>query len=212
MRSDERSGAVFIALLFLWGTLVAEPLHIYTHYIRKIVDACAMFFGVEDTSTAGVSIVVCIVFVALGVILLQVSDTTFAPFLGTLLFLITAIGYVINSIIDHNMSMVTVIVFVISAVVLAFFHITRDDKSLVWAGDIFIGAHAVYILTNFMFVPISKLGKTIDKILYSTNYQDKDLTTGFDGFLRIPGVVWGSFLAIISILPLVYLALTRRKS
>lgn len=212
MRSDERSGAVFIALMFLWGTLLAEPLHIYTHYIRKTVDACAMFFGVENTSSAGVNIAVCIVFVALGVVLLKLSDTTFAPFLGSLLLLISAIAYIINSIIDHNMTLVTVIVFVAAAVVLVFFHITRDEKLLVWAGDIFICSHAVYILTNFMFVPISKLGKTIDKILYITNYQDKDLTTGFDGFLRIPGVVWGSFLAVISILPLVYLAFTRRKS
>ena len=113
MRSDERSGAVFIALMFLWGTLLAEPLHIYTHYIRKTVDACAMFFGVENTSSAGVSIAVCIVFVALGVVLLKLSDTTFAPFLGSLLLLISAIAYIINSIIDHNMTLVTVIVFVI---------------------------------------------------------------------------------------------------
>ena len=50
------------------------------------------------------------VFIALGVVLLKLSDTTFAPFLGSLLLLISAIAYIINSIIDHNMTLVTVIV------------------------------------------------------------------------------------------------------
>lgn len=211
MRSDERSGAVFAALLLLWGTLLAEPLHIYTHYIRKVTEYTAVTFNMP-TDTILMKIIIFIVFTATGCFLFKLSDSSFGPFLGTTVILFTFAGYVANSFVDNDISLATVFVFASTLLILAILHLLRNDQILKWAGDFVIASHAVYLLTNFMFVPLSKLGETIGKILYITNYADTDLSYPFDGLIRIPAAVWGSFIALISLLPMVYLAMTRRKS
>ena len=211
MRSDERSGAIFIALLFLWGTLLAEPLHIYTHYIRKSVEEVTILLGI---GTAGIvtKLAVDFTMIVLGCLLIKLSELSWSQFIPTVLLILTAVGYVINSIIDHDMSLTTMIVLAVALVLLALFHIAKGDEYLKWAGDMFICSHAVYILANFMFVPLASLGGVMDKILYITNYADTDLAAPFAGLFGVPEAVWGSFIAIISILPMIYLAFTRRKS
>lgn len=211
MRSDERSGAVLVALLLLWGTLLAEPLHIYTHYIRKVTEYTAVTFNMP-TETITMKIIIFIVFTATGCFLIKLSDSSFGPFLGTVTILSTFIGYIVNSFVDNEISIYTLCVFAVVLVILAVLHFKRSDQILKWAGDFVIASHAVYLLTNFMFVPLSHLGDTIGKILYITNYADTDLSYPFDGLIRIPAAVWGSFIAIISLLPMIYLAMTRRKS
>ncbi|SCW30238.1 hypothetical protein SAMN02910456_00401 [Ruminococcaceae bacterium YRB3002] len=211
MRSDERSGAVFVALLFLWGTLLVEPLHIYTHYIRKVIDMAAVFLNI-DTNGITVVLAVCLVMTAGGCLLIKLSETSWGHYIPTVILILTGIGYVINSFEDHDMSLTTMIVFAITLVLVALIHITRNDEYLLWAGDAFICSHAVYLLTNFMFVPLAGLGNVIGKILYITNYKDKNLAAPFDGLFGVPAAVWGSFIAIIAILPMIYLTFTRRKS
>ena len=37
MRSEERAGVIAAILLFTWGTLVTEPLHIFTEFIFDVL-------------------------------------------------------------------------------------------------------------------------------------------------------------------------------
>ena len=165
-----------------------------------------------DISQILVSIVTCIVFAAMGCAMLKLSEMEAGSYLATAITILTAAGFVINAAGDGSMSVVHLITFVVYLGILAFLHLTRNGQVLRWAGDIFIGSHAVYLLTNFMFVPIASLGVTIDKILYITNYKDIDLARPFDGLFHIHEAIWGSFIAVIAILPMIYLAVTRRKS
>lgn len=211
MRADERSGAVFLVLLFLWGTLVAEPLHIYTHYIRKITESVMLFFGL-DPATLWMRIVILIVFAVIGSVMIKLCETAIGPYIGTVLCILTLTGYIINSVMDHEMSIVVCAVFAVSLAILAFLHLTRNNEWLVWASDAFVLSHPVYILANMFFVPIAMTGETVDKILYITNYKDLNLARPFDGIIGIPAAVWGPFLAVLAVLPIAYFALTRRKS
>jgi len=211
LRSDERSGAVFLVLIFLWGTLAAEPLHIYTHYIRKIVNLITGFLSL-GTDSIMANIIVCVVIAASGCAWLKLSETSISPYIATVICGLTVIGLIINSLIDNSMSIIHLITCVVYLAILAFLHITKSKEYLLWASDVYICAHPVYLLANFMFVPISKLGKTVESFLYITRYKDMDLALPFDGLLHIHEAVWGSFIAVLAILPMIYFAMTRRKS
>lgn len=140
------------------------------------------------------------------------SEYAVGPYIGTVITIATTIGLAVNSLIDHSMSLVHFGTCAAYLVVLVILHLTRNEEALRWATDFYIASHAVYILTNFMFVPIASLGKTIDTILYITNYMDTDLALPFNGLIHIHEAVWGSFIAILGVLPIIYLAITRRKS
>ena len=211
MRSDERSGAVFAVLLLLWGTLLAEPLHIYTHYYRKLITNVTRLLNIDNNSV-WVSLVIIAVMIAAGCLLIKLTETHFAPYLAALLVILTAIGYIINSIIDNDMSVVCMATLGGYLLVTAIFHLTKNEGLLAWAGDMFVFSHAVYVIANMMCVPLSKLGDTAGRIFYIANYKDVDLAAPFDGLLKLPAAVWGSFIAIAALLPMAYLALTRRKA
>jgi len=211
LRSDERSGAVFAVLLLLWGTLVAEPLHIYTHYFRKIVTHVTGLLG-ADNNSVWVSLVIVIVMTAAGCLLIKITETHFAPYLASVLTVLITVGYIINSIIDKDMSVICMAALGSYLAVIAIMHLAHKDDLLVWISDMYVFSHAVYVICNMMCIPLSRLGDTMSKILYITNYKDTDLAAPFDGLFSLPGSVWGSFIAVIAVIPFVYFALTRRKA
>ena len=188
-----------------------EPLHIYTHYCRKIVTSVADMFG-ADNNSVWVSIVIVIVMAAAGCLLIKITETHFAPYLASVLTVLTAVGFIINSIIDKDMSVICMAALGSYLAVIAILHLAHKDDLLVWLGDMYVFSHAVYVICNMMCIPLSKLGDTMSRILYITNYKDTDLSAPFDGLIRLPGSVWGSFIAVIALIPFIYFALTRRKA
>ena len=48
MRSEERAGIISIVMLFLWGTLIAEPFHIFARYIASTVTDAIRKTGAGD--------------------------------------------------------------------------------------------------------------------------------------------------------------------
>ena len=171
-----------------------------------------MFFLGLDPATLWMRIVIVIVFAAAGSVLIKLSETAIGPYIGTVLCILTLTGYIINSVMDHEMSIVVCAVFAVCLAVLAFLHLTRNNECLKWASDTFVISHPVYILANLLFVPVAMTNETVDKVLYITNYMDLNLAKPFDGIIGIPAAVWGPFLAILAVLPVAYFALTRRKS
>ena len=159
-----------------------------------------------------VNLTICVVMVVLGCLFIKLSETHFAPYIATTVCILTAVGYIINCIIDKDMSVICLITFAVSLGLLGIFHVTGKDTLLMWGSDMFIFSHAVYIVANLMLIPISRLGETAKKILYITNYADADLSAPLDGVIKMPAAVWGSFITIIALIPMVYLALTRRKA
>jgi len=165
-----------------------------------------------DNHSVWVSLIVVIVMIAVGCLLIKITETHFAPYLASLLTILTTIGYIINSLIDKEMSMVCMATLGSFLAVIGILHLARKEDLLMWAGDIYVFSHAVYVIANMMCVPIARLGETAGKILYITNYTDTELSSPFAGVFKLPEAVWGSFLAIAAILPMAYLALTRRKA
>ena len=195
----------------MWGTLAAEPLHIYTHYVRKMTETAGETVGIKSVSI-GMTIVVTIIMVIAACLLIKISETKFSTYIATVMTVLTGTGYIINSIIDHDMDLKLLVTTAVLLLVLALFHIFRMDQFLKTAGDIYICAHIVYVVTNLILVPVSKLAPFLEKVLYITRYRDTDLSLPFAGTLSIPQAVWGAFIAIIALIPVTYLMFTRRRA
>ena len=78
MRSEERAGIVSILMLFLWGTLIAEPFHIFARYI-----ATGVTYAMKGLEANGVvsSIVLYLIVVAVIVLLQKLSKTKLSAFI-----------------------------------------------------------------------------------------------------------------------------------
>jgi len=211
LNSGDKSGIVLVILFFLWGTLVAEPLHIYTHYVRKITETAGETVGIRGVSI-GMTVVITVIMVIVSCLLIKISETKYSIYIATAMTILTGIGYIINSIIDHDMDLKLLVTTALMLLVLAVFHIFHMDQFLKTAGDVYICAHIVYLVTNLMLVPVSKLAPFLEKVLYITRYRDTDLSLPLAGTLSIPQAVWGAFIAIIALIPTAYLMLTRRRA
>ena len=211
MNSGDKSGIVLVILFLLWGTLVAEPLHIYTHYVRKITETAGETVGLKSVSI-GMTVIITVIMVIVACLLIKISETKYSIYTATVMTVLVGIGYIINSIIDHDMDLKLLVTTAVMLLILAAFHIFRMDQFLKTAGDIYICAHIVYLVTNLMLVPVSKLAPFLEKVLYITKYRDTDLSLPLAGTLSIPQAVWGAFIAIIALIPVTYLMFTRRRA
>ena len=181
MRSNERAGIVSVIMLFLWGTLLTEPFHIFADYIAGSGRLAAKGLGGGDTACAITSYAVLL----LVIVILQKLITTKAE------------------------TYIPCAVAIASAVML--FYIVKAEKALKWAAAVYTYSISTAMLTSLVFVPLSKMNKTLDKILYITRYNGIHLTGPFAGLAGLPELVWGLFFAIVASFPIVFFATQKGK-
>ena len=88
-------------------------------------------------------------------------------------------------------------------------YLLEVDKLLTWASDICIISPLVYLIVGLIFMPIRGLLGENGKFIFVANRQDVDLSYGFTNFLHLPALVWGIFIAILLMLPVVYICFLR---
>lgn len=209
MRSEERSGVIFIVMLFIWGTLITEPFHIFVRYITKTTD---LIFGKMGTGIhTGLGNIFLLAFLLiLTIVLLKISSTVFAIYIPGLMSVLTLTGFLIRSVSKHMVKVGDAVALLTIIVIVCFLYFMRMDNILLWIGDLFIFSIPMYVITGLIFIPLAKMGSVIDTILYITNFQEHDLTRFYDGVIKIPGIVWGIFIAILWVLPVIYFSFGRK--
>ena len=208
MRSEERAGIISILMLFLWGTLIAEPFHIFARFIAKAVQYASKGAGISGIVF---SLALYVVVVSVIILLQKFEPTKLGVFIPCAISSAFILMVVIRSI--HNRSVVIgdVIAIAIPAVVALIFYILKFETGLKWFTDIYTYSLAIALINSLIFVPIAKLNGGVAKVLYITRYNDLDITGSFAGLAGIPELVWGLFLAAFAVLPIVYLATIGRR-
>ena len=79
MRSNERAGLVSVIMLFLWGTLLTEPFHIFVDYISGAARLSVKGLGGNDILCALASYVVLILVILLLQKLIITKAGTYIP-------------------------------------------------------------------------------------------------------------------------------------
>ena len=208
MRSEERAGIISIVMLFLWGTLIAEPFHIFARYI-----ASGVTYGMQGLGANEVVIsVVLYVLVVLVILLLQkVSKSKAGIYIPCIISTFLIAMLVVKSIIDSSVNTVDAICLAIPAVIAGLFYLAKFKTGLKWFADTYIFALAIALLNSLLFVPIAKLNDTVAKILYITRYNDLKITESLSGLAGIHEIVWGVFFVAFAVFPIIYLATSGRR-
>ena len=208
MRSEELAGIITIVMLFLWGTLIAEPFHIFARYIAESASAVLVKTGAPDIVA---SLVLYLVAVGVIVLMQKVAQTRFADFMPCVIAIVLIAVLVGRSIARHSVDYMDAVCLAIPAIVGIIFYLTRFEKGLKWFTDIYTYSMAIALLNSLLFVPLAKLNGVVDKILYITNYNDLNITGSFSGLAGIPEFVWGMFFTAFAVFPVIYLATSSRR-
>ena len=208
MRSEERAGIISVLMLFLWGTLIAEPFHIFARYIAEAVTFVLGKFGSPELL---VSIALYLAVVGIIVLLQKISQTKFGICMPCVIATVFIAMLVAKSLAKRSVDYKDVICLAIPAVVGIIMYLTKFDKGLQWFTDAYTYSLAVALLNALVFVPLSRLNGIVDKILYITNYNDLNITGSFGGLAGIPELVWGMFFAAFAVFPVIYLATSSRR-
>ncbi|MBR1798218.1 MAG: hypothetical protein IJ757_09470 [Clostridiales bacterium] len=211
MRSEERAGIVAAVLLLLWGTILTFPLHEFTVFIEGAVSAASG--GVlRSAPLIVVSIIKIAALAALEVLLLLLSRTGFAYYIPVCAQVLTASAFILHCIRTRSFDGKTGIVLGLVLAVTAVIYLLRAQRVLLWAGDLFIYAISLHLITSLIAAPLAATYPTMNKLLYINSYHDTDLSGPFAGFLTLPAFVWGLFFTILLTLPVIYYSFSRKKA
>jgi hypothetical protein len=209
MRSNERAGIVRVIMLFLWGTLLTEPFHIFVDYISGAARLSVKGLGGNDILCALASYVVLILVILLLQKLIITKAGTYIP---CILAIVTAGAFCYKSLYDGHIDLKRGIILAVSVAVVMLFYIIKNDSLLLWAASVYTYSISTALITALLFVPLSKLNSTVGKILYITRYNTIKITEPFNGVAGLPELVWGIFLVLVASFPIVFLATQKGKS
>ena len=209
MRSNERAGIVSVIMLFLWGTLLTEPFHIFADYIAGAAKLSVNGTGGNDVISSLAQYVVLL----MAIILMQkMINTKAESYIPCFVAIISAAAFCFKSVTDGHINLKKGIALAVSVAIVTLLYIIKKEALLKWAAAVYTYSISTAMLTSLVFVPLSKMNGTLNKILYITKYNGIHITGAFAGIAGLPELVWGLFFAIIAALPIVFLATQKGKA
>jgi len=210
LRSEERFGIIYVLLLLLWGTLITEPLRVFTEYFY---DTCVNFekvVSIAPTERLGNTII--IVFMAIAaVVIIMLSKTNLYKFIPCACFSVSLVVFLIRSLADKAVDSKVATALIIMVAAIGICHLFKLEQILLWLCDICAYSLSVFITVGLIFKPLAAINDTCAKVFYCTRFMDYNLADCYQGFITAPALVWGIFLGILLILPQVYLVFLGRR-
>lgn len=209
MRSEERAGIVFLIMLFLWGTPVAEPFHIFVRYINKIINFIALKAGIPPVVCAALT---CFLLILLTFILQKVSLLSIGDYIPVAIAAGSLVLFIVRTVVKSEVKVNDAVALIVPVAVIMLVYLLRLGKPLVWITDFYVYSIPVALTAATLFVPLSSLNGTLAGLLYITRYNELDIVGPFAGLLGVPGIVWGVFFTVVAALPIVFSATGGRKA
>ena len=196
-------------MLFLWGTLLTEPFHIFADYIAGAAKLSVKGTGGNDVISSLAQYVVLL----MAIILMQkMINTRAESYIPCFVAIISAAAFCFKSVTDGHINLKKGIALAVSVAIVTLLYIIKKEALLKWAAAVYTYSISTAMLTSLVFVPLSKMNGTLNKILYITKYNGIHITGAFAGIAGLPELVWGLFFAIIAALPIVFLATQKGKA
>ncbi|PWJ69766.1 hypothetical protein B0O40_2139 [Ruminococcaceae bacterium R-25] len=208
MRSEERAGIISFLMLFLWGTLITEPFHIFARFIARAVQYACKGIGIKGIAF---SLVLYLIVVSVVILMQKLEPTRLGNFIPCAISVVFISMLLVKTFLNRSIAISDAVSLAIPAAIALAFYILKFEKGLKWFTDTYTYSLAVALINSLIFVPISGFGGAASKFFYITKYNDLDITSAFAGLAGIPELVWGLFLAAFAILPMIYLATIGRR-
>lgn len=196
-------------MLFLWGTLLTEPFHIFADYIAGAARLSVKGLGGNDILCALAEFAVLLIVMLLMQKLINTKVETFIP---CVVAIVSSLAFCLKSVTDGRLDLGKGILLAIALAVVMLFYIFKSESLLKWAAAVYTYSISTALLNALVFVPLSKMNGVLGKILYITRYNGVHITGAFSGIAGLPELVWGLFFAILAALPIVFLATQKGKA
>jgi len=102
MRSNERAGIVSVIMLFLWGTLLTEPFHIFADYIAGAARLSVKGLGGNDILCALAEFAVLLIVMLLMQKLINTKVETFIP---CVVAIVSSLAFCLKSVTDGRLDL-----------------------------------------------------------------------------------------------------------
>ncbi|MBO7450845.1 MAG: hypothetical protein J6U54_10805 [Clostridiales bacterium] len=211
MRSEERSGIIAVVLILLWGTLATEPFR----YFAGIVSDGIMYLLSKVSVKSGGKIsvlVVSIVLVFLSVALLKLSSGEIGKYIAPIGGSLALLVFLIRCLITRTVDVKVTVALMASVVIFLILLLLKTERILVWLSDAFILSMGAYLVSSWLFVPISKISAKTGKFFFPAFRSTADFAAPFKGIISVPKIIWGIFFTILFMLPIIYFVPGRRKA
>ena len=210
MRSEERAGIVAVILLFLWGTLITEPLRLILDIFCEMLTGTLVRIGLPSDGLAN-NVVVILVFAVVGLGLTILSKTELSDYIPLVLTCGGMGVFLVRTLITGRMETGKLVAFSVVLIILAALYFLSLKTPLLWITDLFVFSPAVFLVAGLILRPLWKISDITSVLFYSGRLQSVDLAERFDSLLKLPGLVWGIFICVILLLPTVYYSAGRKK-
>ncbi len=211
MRSEERSGIITIVLILLWGTLATEPFRYFAGITGKGIGLVLSKAGVVSGGKICV-LVTSAVIVALTVGLLFLSKKEFGKYIAPIAVSIDLLVFLIGCLRSGNVNIKVSVILIVSVVIVLLIYILKLETVWIWLSDAFILSFPVFLVSSWLFVPISKISAKVGKFFFIAFKSTEDYAAAFKGLFSIPKIIWGIFFVILLMLPVLYFIPERRKA
>ena len=209
MRSNERAGIVSVVMLFLWGTLLTEPFHIFADYIAGAARLSVKGLGGNDILCSLAEFAVLLIVMLFMQKLINTKVETFIP---CVIAIVSSLAFCLKSVTDGRLDLKKGIFLAIALVVVMLFYIIKSESLLKWAAAVYTYSISTALLNSLVFVPLAKMNGVLGKILYITRYNGVHISGAFAGIAGLPELVWGLFFAIFAALPIIFFAMQKGKA
>ena len=134
MRSNERAGIVSVIMLFLWGTLLTEPFHIFADYIAGAAKLSVKGIGGNDFVCAIASYVILLLMTVIMQKLINTKAETFIPCVAAIA---SALAFSFRSLTDGHTDLKKGIALAISVAAVMLFYVIKAEGLLKWAAAVY---------------------------------------------------------------------------
>ena len=211
MRSEERSGIIAIVMILLWGTLATEPFRYFAEITAGGISFSLSAIGLKAGGKISV-LVISVLLVILTLALLILSKKELGKYVPPVAVTLSLLVFLIRCLITGSIETKSAAYLIVSVVLVLLIYLLKLETVWIWLSDAFILAFPVFLLSSWVFVPVSKISAKASRYFFISLKSTTDYAEAFKGLFSIPKIIWGIFFAVLFMLPVLYFIPERRKA
>lgn len=208
MKSESRALLVSVALLLLWGTVLAGPFRYFAYAFR---DFFSWALDTMHAPSVPSGFVIALLLILVVVIFLILSAKKIAQYLAGICSLLSMLYYLFTCLQARTFGAVSFTVTIGLALALLFLVIQADRASL-WLADLYIMSIPVLMFFELVLTPLFVTVKASPNLLsFLFTVPTESIATRIGSLLHVPMLIWSVFLFALMLIPVIYLTKGRKK-
>lgn len=180
-----------------------EPFRIFAEYIFGFVAKAESFIKINQDGLLFV-IVTCIIWSVLSVMLLLLTKTRLVTAIAPIALQLTILVFISSIFKNQVFDIKQMVIYLALLILVSVLFALKMRTVLIWLADVYIFSFPMLMITGLFL-------KNFDKLKFITGKQSINLIPGFNGVFGINGIIWGLFLIVLVLLPVIYNIPGRQK-